>query len=146
MYVRCARCSSGSHGAGQTVTWAGVLNSRRQALGVKIDWAYSPGEVKVLTSSDGSNFEEAKCWQPAARSEVAYAESIMFDTPLPVKAITISMRSPLSWGYFGINSVALLASPGPFMLVRHVAVHECRKRITCVCICFLNQWHHVSGW
>ena len=127
MYLRRARCSSGNHGAGQVVTWAGVLNSRRQALGVKIDWAYSPGEVKILTSSDGSNFEEAKCWQPAARSEVAYAESIMFDTPLPVKAITISMRSPLSWGYFGINSVALLASPGPFMLVRHVAVHECRN-------------------
>ena len=146
IYLRPARCSSGSHGAGQTVTWAGVLNSRRQALGVKIDWAYSPGEVKILTSSDGSNFEEAKCWQPAARSEVAYAESIMFDTPLPVEAITISMRSPLSWGYFGINSVALLASPGPFMLVRHVAVHECRKNCLCVCISFLNQWHHVSGW
>ena len=123
-HLCCARCSSGSHGTGQVVTWAGVLNSRRQALGVKIDWAYSPGEVKILTSSDGSNFEEAKCWQSATRSEVAYAETIMFDSPLPVKAITISMRSPLSWGYFGINSVALLASPGPFMLVRQeVFVH-----------------------
>jgi len=44
----------------------------------------------------------------------------MFDTPLNVKAVTISMRSPLSWGYFGINSVALLAEPGPYMLVRFV--------------------------
>lgn len=110
-------CSSGSHSTGQVVTWTGVLNSRRTALGIKIDWAYSPGEVKVLISQDGSSFEEAKCWQPGSRGEVAYAESIMFDSPSTVKAVAISMRSPLSWGYFGINSVALLATPGPFMLV-----------------------------
>ena len=95
-----------------------MLHARRTGLGVKVDWAYSPGEVKVLTSSDGSNFEEAKCWQSSTRAEVAYAETIMFDAPLNVKAITISMRSPSSWAYFGINSVALLAKPGPFMLVR----------------------------
>ena len=59
------RCSSGGHGKAQTVTWTGILNSRRSALGLKIDWAYSPGEVKILTSSDGANFEEAKCWQPS---------------------------------------------------------------------------------
>ena len=89
-------------------------------MGLKIDWAYSPGEVKILTSSDGANFEEAKCWQSSTRAEVAYVETFMFDTPLNVKAVTISMRSPLSWGYFGINSVALLAEPGPYMLVRCV--------------------------
>jgi hypothetical protein len=114
------RCSGGGHGKAQTVTWTGVLNSRRSALGLKIDWAYSPGEVKILTSSDGANFEEARCWQPSARAEVAYVESFMFDAPLNVKAVTISMRLPLSWGYFGINSVALLAEPGPYMLVRSV--------------------------
>merc|ERR1719463_149301 len=64
-------CSSGGQAAGQSVTWTGVLNSRRVALGVKVDWAYAPGEVKILTSSDGANFEEAKCWSPAARDEVA---------------------------------------------------------------------------
>lgn len=110
-------CSSGGHGKAQTVTWTGILNSRRSAMGLKIDWAYSPGEVKILTSSDGANFEEAKCWQSSTRAEVAYVETFMFDTPLNVKAVTISMRSPLSWGYFGINSVALLAEPGPYMLV-----------------------------
>jgi len=110
-------CSSGGHSAGQVLTWTGVLNARRTALGVKIDWAYSPGEVKVLISKDGSSFEEAKCWQPGSRGEVAYAESVMFDSPSMVKAVAISMRSPLSWGFFGINSVALLATPGPFMLV-----------------------------
>lgn len=41
----------------------------------------------------------------------------MFDSLRTVKAVTIVMRSPQSWGYFGINSVALIAQPGPFMLV-----------------------------
>ena len=116
------RCSAGSSGKMQTVTWTGVLNSRRSALGLKIDWAYSPGEVKILTSSDGANFEEAQCWKPSARAEVAYVESFMFDAPLNVKAVTISMRMPMSWGYFGINSVALLAEPGPYMLVRFFVI------------------------
>jgi hypothetical protein len=47
----------------------------------------------VLTSSDGANFEEAKCWQSSTRAEVAYEESFMFDTPRIVKAVTIIMRS-----------------------------------------------------
>ena len=54
------RCSGGGHGKAQTVTWTGLVNSRRTALGLKIDWAYNPGEVKILTSSDGANFEEAQ--------------------------------------------------------------------------------------
>jgi len=41
----------------------------------------------------------------------------MFVTARSVKAVTIAMRRPQSWGYFGINSVAVLAEPGPFMLV-----------------------------
>ena len=117
--------------------------------GLKVDWAYSPGQVKILTSSDGANFEEAKCWQASTRSEVAYEEAFMFDTARTVKAVTIVMRtpqgaqlcqgvgwllglfgmllgcpcvvalrSPQSWGYFGINSAALIAEPGPFMLTR----------------------------
>ena len=119
----------------QGVTWTGVLNSRRLASGLKVDWAYAPGEVKILTSSDGSNFEEAKCWQSSTRSEVAFEESFMFDTPRNVKAVAITMRSPQSWGYFGINSAALVAEPGPFMLVRRggipfsfLSVHHVSKR------------------
>jgi len=110
-------CSSGSHNAGNGVTWTGLLNSRRTALGVKVDWAYAPGEVKIMTSSDGANFEEAKCWQPAGRKEAAFEESFMFDAPRGVKAVAIAMRGSQSWGYFGINSAALIAEPGPFMLV-----------------------------
>ena len=100
------------------MTWTGRLNSRRVALGVKVNWAYASGEVKVLASSDGANFEEVKCWQSSSRKEVAFDESFMFDEPRNVKAVTITMRSAQSWGYFGINSVALIAEPGTFMLVR----------------------------
>ena len=100
------------------MTWTGRLNSRRVALGVKVNWAYASGEVKVLASSDGANFEEVKCWQSSSRKEVAFDESFMFDEPRNVKAVTITMRSAQSWGYFGINSVALIAEPGTFMLAR----------------------------
>ena len=100
------------------VAWTGVLNSRRVALGLKVDWAYAPGEVKILTSSDGANFEEAKCWQSNTRAEVAFDESFMFDAPRHVKAVSIVMRGLQPWGYFGINSAALIAEPAPFMLVR----------------------------
>ena len=105
-------------GAVLGVSWTGVLNSRRAALGLKVDWAYAPGEVKVLTSSDGANFEEAKCWQSSVRTEVAYEESFMFDIPRNIKAVTIVMRSTQAWGYYGINSAAIISEPGPFMMVR----------------------------
>jgi len=118
-------CSSGSHAAGQSVTWKGIAHSRRVALGVKVDWAYAPGEVKILTSSDGANFEEAKCWQSSTRPEAAYEESFMFDAPRNIKAVSIVMQAPLSWGYFGINSVSLIAEPGPLMLVRKPAHFSC---------------------
>ena len=32
--------SSGNHGAGQVVTWTGVLDVKRKALGVKLHWRY----------------------------------------------------------------------------------------------------------
>ena len=130
------------------MTWTGVLDSRRVALGVKVDWAYAPGEVKVLTSSDGANFEEAKCWQSSTRTEVAFEESLMFDTPRNVKAVAITMRSPQSWGYFGINSAALIAEPGPFMLVRCAAAPLSLLGLGRLCItkhCFCKR-RHICVW
>ena len=94
-----------------------MLSARRKALGVKLDWAYSPGEFKILLSSDGANFAEAACWRPAARGDVAYSEYVMLDAPAAVQAMTVVMRGPRSWGYFGLNSASLLALPGPSMVV-----------------------------
>jgi hypothetical protein len=79
--------------------------------------AYSPGEAKVLVSADGANFEEAVCWRQTTRADVAFEETVMFSAPYNVKAVTVVMRSPSSWQYFGISDVVLLAKPGPVMLV-----------------------------
>ena len=80
--------------------------------------AYGPGQVKVLVSSDGGNFDEAVCWRSSSRADVSYEETIMFDSPSMVKSLTISMKAPLAWGYFGINDVTLLSSGDEnFMLV-----------------------------
>jgi len=87
------------------------LDSRYKAVGVKINWAYGPGEFKVLTSGDGGNFEEAACWQAASRPEVSYEQSVLFDAPVNVKALTIVMQSPMPWSYFGISDVSLLVEP-----------------------------------
>ena len=80
--------------------------------------AYGPGEVQILVSSDGGNFEEASCWRAATRSEVAYRETIMFGREQKVKAVSIVMKSPMPWGYFGLNDVSLLTSgEESFMIV-----------------------------
>ena len=35
------------------------MGLRRTAYGVKLSWAYAPGEFKLLVSPDGANFGEA---------------------------------------------------------------------------------------
>ena len=115
----CGRywCSAGGHAPGQTVAWTGLLNSRRVLFGIDVRWSYAPAEVKVLTSADGGNFEEAAGWRKLARPEPSFEESIMFASELSAKAVTILMRVPKPWGYFGISSVAALSGPFSFMLV-----------------------------
>lgn len=111
-------CSAGHHAADQAVSWTGALNVRRKVIGLKINWAYSPGEVKILTSPDGANFEEARCWTASARDGVAYEESVMFDSARNVRAVTIAVRGPKEWSFFGINEAVLIAAGNePFMLV-----------------------------
>ena len=41
----------------------------------------------------------------------------MFDTTHEVKALSIVMRDPMSWQYFGINDVTLIVEPYAFMMV-----------------------------
>ena len=114
-------CSSGAHAPGQIVTWTGALDTRRSIAGIVLDWAYAPGEWKLLVSPDGSNFEEAQGWQMASRSEASYGHTVMFEAALAVRAVAIVMRSPRSWGYFGLSRAALLAEPGPIMIVSGVS-------------------------
>ena len=65
------------------MAWTGSFMSRRELLGIKLRWSYAPAEVKVLTSADGGNFEEASRWR---RTEPSFEETIMFATPVSVKA------------------------------------------------------------
>ena len=90
------------------------MNARHKAYGLKLDWAYSP---KVLASSDHANFIEAACWRSTLRGDVAFIENVMFDNPLSVRAVTLVMRHPRAWGYFGLNRALLIAAPAPSMIV-----------------------------
>lgn len=131
--------------------WIGLTGKTarlRSSRAASRAWALSsPGEFKILTSSDGSNFAETTCWKAAAREDVSYVEQAMFDAPVAAQAVSIVMRSPRAWGYFGLlprraplcvarrgaarrwsrecrarvtglNNVALMATPGPSMLAR----------------------------
>ena len=107
------------------VSWTGSFAARRQLLGVSLRWSYAPSEVKVLTSSDGGNFEEAVGWRQIGRSEPSFEESVMFATPVSAKAMKVLMRGPKPWGYFGLTAAAAVSAPYDFMLVSGVpAVRE----------------------
>ena len=107
------------------MAWTGSFMSRRELLGIKLRWSYAPAEVKVLTSADGGNFEEASRWRRTARTEPSFEETIMFATPVSVKAVKVLMRGAKPWGYFGLSTVAAVAAPYSFMLVSGAAaIHE----------------------
>ena len=110
-------CSTASQAAGQVVTWTGFLDAQRSVSGITLSWAYSPGELKILVSTDGANFFEQQSWHRPARAEMAYEHTLMFSDPVDVRAVTLFMRTPQSWAYFGLNQVLLLAEPGPVMIV-----------------------------
>ena len=78
---------------------------------------YAPGEFKLMTSNDGGNFEEAACWQKPNTQDASLVEFVMFDTPQTVKSLSIAMRSPMSWRYFGIADVTLIVEPYAFMVI-----------------------------
>ena len=114
-----------SHLPGEVVAWTGSFMSRRERLGIKLRWSYAPAEVKVLTSADSGNFEEASGWRWTARTEPSFEETIMFATPVSVKAVKVLMRGAKPWGYFGLSTVAAVAAPYSFMLVSGAAaIHE----------------------
>jgi len=41
----------------------------------------------------------------------------MFGRALNVKALTLVMKAPMPWGYFGLNEVSLLVEPYSFMII-----------------------------
>ena len=91
--------------------------------------AYAPGEYKVLVSTDGGNFHEAACWRSSLRSEVSYEEIVLFKDLQAAKAVAIVMKTPMPWGYFGLNGVSVLTDGDEaFMIVRSApsrSLEEC---------------------
>jgi len=116
-------CSSGNHAHGERVTWTGTASAEPKVAGVIIDWAYGPGEFRIMTSTDGGNFQEAAGWHSASREEISYREMVMFESPRKVKSLSVVMRSPRESGFFGISAISLLAEPGPSMLVSDAVAH-----------------------
>eukprot|EP00812_Abedinium_dasypus_P011643 NODE_5195_length_603_cov_423.618613.p2 GENE.NODE_5195_length_603_cov_423.618613~~NODE_5195_length_603_cov_423.618613.p2 ORF type:complete len:160 (+),score=45.38 NODE_5195_length_603_cov_423.618613:3-482(+) len=100
-------CSKGHHRVGDTVTWHGLLHRRHPVTSIKINWAYAPGEVRVRTTPDGIHWAEAVPWHRPTWGEVSFDENMDFDRQRNVAEIAVDMRSPMPWGYFGINQATL---------------------------------------
>ena len=75
---------------------------------MKLSWAYSPGEIQIRTSPDGETWVPAVGWHASPRAEVVYEQNLLFDKQRNVKAISVDMRNPRPWGFFGINQMNLL--------------------------------------
>ncbi|CAE7036298.1 unnamed protein product [Symbiodinium sp. CCMP2592] len=110
-------CSAGNHEPGQTVSWTGTFRSRRQLLGLTLRWSYAPGEIKVLTSADGGNFQESVGWSKLSRSEPSFEDTVLFPEPVAAKAVKVLMRGAKPWGYFGLSNAVAMSGPSAYMLV-----------------------------
>ena len=110
-------CSAGNHEPGQAVSWTGIFRSRRQLLGLTLRWSYAPAEIKVLTSSDGGNFQESVGWSKLSRPEPSFEDTVLFPEPVNAKAVKVLMRGVKPWGYFGLSNAVAISGPSAFMLV-----------------------------
>ena len=110
-------CSTGNHEPGQAVSWTGIFRSRRQLLGLTLRWSYAPAEIKVLTSSDGGNFQESVGWSKLSRPEPSFEDTVLFPEPVNAKAVKVLMRGVKPWGYFGLSNAVAISGPSAFMLV-----------------------------
>jgi len=99
--------SEGDHGEEDTVSFEGQLKHRHRANGVRINWAYAPGQVRVRTSGDGKHFGDSICWTKENNNEETFEEFLKFDRPRNVQAIRIDMKEPRPWRFFGINNASL---------------------------------------
>jgi len=113
-------CSTGFHLKNQIITWEGVFEYTRRLSHLWIRWAYAPGSYRILTTNDGSNWEESIPWQTGFKGVLwqwlakifwwwrwfykSYAEYIPFGSPVWAKRIRIQMRESV-FNYFGIYRV-----------------------------------------
>lgn len=101
-------CSKGRHLEDAVVVWTGRLKRRRPATGIKISWAYSPGEVRVRTSPDLVHWDVAADWHKPPKDIISFEEDIFFDRERNVFQVKVEMRKPQRWQFFGINQATLV--------------------------------------
>lgn len=99
--------SDGMHSGEDVISVTLKLHHRHRSSGVRINWAYAPGMVRVRYSSDGEHFGDSICWRKLKNPEEAFEEQIPFDRPRNIMAVRIDMKQPRAYKYFGINQAAL---------------------------------------
>merc|ERR1719331_1354698 len=94
-------CSRGGHRKDEIVTWKGYLHHRRPITGMKISWAYAPGEVRVRTTPDSLHWDTTVNWhKPLKGDVVSFEEDMIFDRARNVMGLKVEMRGPKEWNYF----------------------------------------------
>lgn len=101
-------CSAGHHKPEDIVTWTGKLRKRRPVSGLKVSWAYAPGEVRVRATSDGLRWHDVVSWHKPAQNGVSFEEDMLFDRQRNVMELKVDMRHPREWRYFGLNQATLV--------------------------------------
>lgn len=97
--------SDGQHGADEIISYQANLRHRHRGSGIRVNWAYAPGLVRVRVSGDGTHFEDSICWKK--QREGTEEVSLEFDRPRNIQAVRIDMKKPYGYKFFGINQVAL---------------------------------------
>ncbi|EUD69362.1 hypothetical protein C922_00225 [Plasmodium inui San Antonio 1] len=111
-------CSEGKHSSSEVISWTGHLKNVRSLNGIIIHWAYSPGEVSVLASYDGSEpYEEVVPYQVIESRAGNVVQNIIFNHVVMAKSIKLNMRRPIH-GYFGIKFVNVLGSRDPTLRIQ----------------------------
>lgn len=101
-------CSAGHHKPEDVVTWTGKLRKRRPVTGIKVSWAYAPGEVRVRATPDGLRWHDVVSWHRPVQGGVSFEEDMLLDRPRNVMEVKIDMRHPREWRYFGLNQATLV--------------------------------------
>lgn len=113
-------CSTGLHLKNQIVVWEGVFEYSKRLSHLWIRWAYAPGSFRILSTNDGSNWEELIPWKSGFKGVLwqwlakvfwwwrwfykSYSEYVPFPTPIWGKRLRIQMKDP-AFNFFGIYRV-----------------------------------------
>ncbi|KAJ1610110.1 CpCCP2 [Cryptosporidium canis] len=95
------------------VYFTGILAEPRTVSGIVINWASSPGEVRIDISRDGITFEQAVDWTTNRLSSKEFEQKLYFkEKPIRIRRVRIGMRNPVH-NFFGINFTGLLVVGAP---------------------------------